>query len=81
MTITAASNKVPGVKFFHVLSESDPSKKYVVAHVRRAGMNRWSCSCNDFLFRRQTRGSFRFCKHLRAVVGELAATKQLKRLN
>jgi predicted nucleic acid-binding Zn finger protein len=80
MTITAASNKVPGVKFFHVLSDQS-NNEYVVAHVRREGMNRWSCSCPDFIYRRQTRAAYRYCKHIKAVVGELAASRQLKQLN
>ena len=65
MTITPATQNRSGVRFFYV--RSDSGKDYTVTHIRRAGMNRWSCSCPDFFFRGQTKGSRRFCKHLRAV--------------
>jgi len=66
MTITAAANKLKGVKTFYVLSDS--GKQYVVTHIRREGMCRWSCTCPDFTFRRQLHRSGRFCKHLKAVI-------------
>jgi predicted nucleic acid-binding Zn finger protein len=66
MTIRAANNKTPGVHTYYVASES--GNQYIVVHIRREGMNRWSCSCPDFLFRRQTRRSHRYCKHLKTVV-------------
>lgn len=65
MTITIAKRNRPGVRTFYVNSNS--GSRYVVTHVRRAGMNRWSCTCPDFTFRRQVKRSHRFCKHIRAA--------------
>lgn len=65
MTARLAQRNRPGVKTFYV--NSDSGANYVVTHVRRAGMRRWSCTCPDFTFRRQTKGSYRACKHIREV--------------
>jgi hypothetical protein len=62
MTITAAKKR-PGVRTFYI--ESDSGFHYAVTHIRRAGMRRWVCSCPDFFYRRQTKGSYRSCKHIR----------------
>jgi predicted nucleic acid-binding Zn finger protein len=67
MTIRAANNRTPGVRTFYVASESRLGTEYVAVHARRAHMNRWSCSCPDFLFRRQTKRTHRSCKHLRRL--------------
>lgn len=68
MTITTANNRTPGLRTFYVESETHPDQApYVVQHIRRAGMCRWSCTCKDFVFRRQLKGSHRACKHVRAV--------------
>lgn len=74
MTITQASNRTPGLRTFYVESETHPEQQpYIVQHIRRAGMNRWSCSCKDFIFRRQAKGTWKFCKHIRAVAEMRAA--------
>lgn len=65
MTIKQANNKQPGVHTYYI--HSDSGADYVVVHVRRAGMNRWSCNCPDFTFRRQAKGTHRSCKHIRSV--------------
>lgn len=65
MTITPSTNRTPGVKHFQVVGDSGAS--YVLTHVRRARMNRWTCSCLDFIYRRQHKGSHKFCKHLKAL--------------
>jgi predicted nucleic acid-binding Zn finger protein len=67
MTIRVANNHTPGVRTFYVASESKPGTQYVAVHTRRAHMNRWSCSCPDFLFRRQAKRTHRSCKHLRQL--------------
>lgn len=68
MTITTASNRTAGLRTYYCESESHPDKPpYVIQHIRRAGMRRWTCSCPDFIFRRQVKGSHRACKHIRAV--------------
>ena len=68
MTITLAANRANGLRTYYVESESHPENApYVVHHNRRAGMNRWSCSCPDFIFRGQAKASHRSCKHIRAV--------------
>lgn len=70
MTIRTANNTTPGVHVYYVRSESGAD--YIVTHVRRAGMDRWSCTCPDFTFRRQAKGSHRFCKHVKEVVASFA---------
>lgn len=69
MTIRQASNKQPGIHTYYIHSGSGAD--YVVAHVRRARMNRWSCTCPDFTFRRQAKGSHRHCKHIAVVFENL----------
>ncbi|HVA17320.1 MAG TPA: SWIM zinc finger family protein [Candidatus Dormibacteraeota bacterium] len=68
MTITTANNRTAGLRTFYVESETHPERPpHVVQHIRRAGMNRWSCSCPDFIFRGQVKASHKSCKHIRAV--------------
>ena len=67
MTIRRAHDKTSGVHTFYVGSEPRLGE-YIVTHVRRAGMNRWTCTCPQFVFRGQVKGSHRFCKHIRAVI-------------
>ena len=68
MTITQANNSTIGVSTFYVESETHPEQPpYIVQHIRRAGMNRWSCSCKDFIFRGQAKASHKSCKHIRGV--------------
>ena len=58
-----------GIKFFNVTSETDLSHTYVVAHVRRNGLNRWTCNCLDFVYRRQFKlRAGRYCKHIKHVL-------------
>jgi len=66
---SAEASKATNIKFFNVTSETDLSHTYVVAHVRRSGLNRWTCNCLDFVYRRQFRlRSGRYCKHIRHVL-------------
>jgi predicted nucleic acid-binding Zn finger protein len=73
MTIKQAASNQPGVHTYYV--HSDSGADYVVTHVRRAGMRFWSCSCPDFLFRRQMKGSHRHCKHVNQVIAEFKNRK------
>ena len=67
MTIRAAHNHTPGVRTFYVASASQPGVEYVATFVRRAGRRFRTCSCPDFLFRRQMKRTHRACKHLRQI--------------
>lgn len=67
MTISQANNHKPGISTYYVNSESRPGVRHVVMRVRRAHMDRWSCTCENFVFVRQARGSGRHCKHIKAV--------------
>lgn len=73
MTITKANSKTPGVRFFYV--QGDSGAQYVVAFVRREGMRRITCNCPDFVYRRQTRHSRRYCKHIKSVLESLRISK------
>lgn len=65
MQIRTAKKNPQGVKVFYI--ESQSGHRYTVQFIRRAGMKRWDCTCPDFTFRRQLKGSFRFCKHIKRI--------------
>jgi len=65
MKIALAKKNPQGVHVFYVLSKS--GRRYTVQFIRRARMKRWDCTCPDFTFRRQLKGSHRFCKHIHYV--------------
>jgi predicted nucleic acid-binding Zn finger protein len=65
MRVTEAKKNPPGEKVYYVEGES--GNRYTVLHVRRAGMDRWSCTCSDFVYRREMKGSHRSCKHILRV--------------
>lgn len=73
MTITKANSKQRGVRFFYVLGDS--GTQYVVAFVRREGMRRVTCNCPDFTYRRQTKRSGRYCKHIKSVLDSVRISK------
>jgi len=77
-TIRAANNRTPGVRSFHVASQSRVGAQYVVQFIRRAGQRRWFCDCGDFKFRKLARK--RHCKHvhqLTALVREAHGVSHL----
>jgi hypothetical protein len=65
MTLRTAQHHTSGVHTFYVASDSNPGIEYAVQHIRRAGMNRWQCSCPQFFFRCAAKR--RHCKHIRAA--------------
>jgi len=65
VTFRATKNPARGVRVFYVASESRPGAEHVVQHIRRNGMQRWNCDCQDFQFRRLAKK--RHCKHAREL--------------
>ncbi len=65
MTLRLAKRQQPGIRLLYVTSESRSGVEYAVQHIRRAGQNRWFCSCPQFQFRCLARK--RWCKHIRAA--------------
>jgi len=65
MRVKLAKNNPQGVRVFYILSDS--LRRYTVQFIRRAGMRRWDCTCPDFTYRRQAKGSYRACKHIKHV--------------
>ena len=63
MTLRLPKKQRPGVRLIYVSSESRPGVDYAVQHIRRAGQNRWFCSCPQFVYRCLARR--RHCKHVR----------------
>lgn len=63
MKIKIAENSPVGVKTYYVTGND----VYSVVHVTRAGQDKWSCDCPDFVYRRQQKKSYRSCKHILAV--------------
>ena len=62
MIVQRAKTNPQGVKIFYILSNS--GHRYTAQFIRRAGMRRWDCTCPDFTYRRQAKGSYRACKHI-----------------
>lgn len=67
MTVRLAQRNRPGVKTYYVSSRSKPGVEHTVVHVRRAGMNRWSCTCGKFVHRLQSKRTHRHCHHIKEV--------------
>jgi hypothetical protein len=69
--IRTAEHHAPGIHTYYVPSHSHPGTEYAVQHIRKAGMNRWQCSCPQFFFRCAAKR--RHCKHVRMVRGLASA--------
>ena len=65
MTARPSEHRASGVRMFYVSSDSKPGVEYAVQHIRKAGMDRWQCSCPQFFYRCLARR--RHCKHIHFV--------------
>ena len=79
MTIRQAASKTTGIRFFYVRSTPQSTER-VVTHIRRAGMDRWTCNCPDFTFRGQLKKSHRACKHVRFARASARLASHFKNL-
>ena len=59
-----------GVRLYAHVASRSRNLEHVVVFIRKAGMRRWLCDCEDFLFRGFSRR--RHCEHIRAVRENIA---------
>ena len=66
LSIRKASNVGGSVRIYaKVQSRTRPVLQHVVVFIRRAGMRRWLCQCEDFILRQA--GHRKHCDHIKAV--------------
>jgi uncharacterized protein with ACT and thioredoxin-like domain len=66
LSIRKASNVGGAVRIYaKVMSRTRAAITHNVVYLRKAGMKRWLCSCEDFLFRQA--GHRKHCDHIKDV--------------
>ena len=71
----SADKKSPVKLYANVPSRSRTGLNHVVTYIRKPGMERWTCTCEDQIFNKTVKS--RHCDHIKLVRSQEAALKTL----